>query len=80
MLSCSVFSQVKYSTFPKIVSKLRQSFRKFQKILNFSQTQAELVDSGGDDDEQSQQLGIGKDVLDKGGPFDLPTINKGQHT
>jgi len=40
----------------------------------------QLVDSGDDDDKKSQQFGVGEDVLDESGPFDLPAVDKGQDT
>jgi hypothetical protein len=41
---------------------------------------AQLDDAGGDDDEEGDEFAVGEDILDEGGPFDLPAVDKGQDT
>ena len=41
-------------------------------------TQAELVDAGGDDDEEGAELGQREVVLDLGGRLHAPAVDEGQ--
>jgi hypothetical protein len=43
-------------------------------------TSSELNESSDHDDEESQQFGVGEDVLHESCPFHLPTIDESQHT
>ena len=43
-------------------------------------TSAKLNKSSDHDDEESQELGVGEDVLNEGGPLHLPAVDEGQHT
>lgn len=43
-------------------------------------TSAQLHHPGGHDDEERQQLGVGEQVLNRGGPLDVPAVDEGQDT
>ena len=43
-------------------------------------TSAKLNKSSDHDDEERQELGVGEDVLNEGGPLHLPAVDEGQHT
>ena len=43
-------------------------------------TSSELHEAGDDDDEECQELAVGEEILNQGGPLNLPAVDEGQHT
>lgn len=43
-------------------------------------TLADLHQPGQDDGDESDDFGVGEEVLDPGAPFDVRTVDKGQQT
>ena len=68
------FCARKYATKVPAKSGTFRNSRKWEAAL----THAELVDAGGDDDEEGAELGQREVVLDLGGRLHAPAVDEGQ--
>lgn len=51
-----------------------------QKHLRGVRTLSDLYQPSQDDGDESDDLGVGEEVLDPGAPFDVGAVDKGQQT